>query len=362
MWTTVSYTKVWTDAFIQYFRDMVSRKIALSQSPETENIMIETEFGYISGKVDFDENTSILDTHQYLSSIKKENIGLSNTLLAKPILKLEINNEIFSDINTLVYFPSELQILNIYNTKKGMNKNNTKLVFLGNEFRSLVNKPKTLSHIYNDYSFGYLDTLVILHKNNIFRKNPIVLKNNYIKNLCLTCNNFYISDNYIEYLQCSLEVFLDVSLYTVIEKIDVYSFEDVLSSGLKSCVDNFYKKAILCHSQVGKSKNNALSNFFGYPNTDKDIKYELLKEDTVTFFICNSEFSDLEFYGELDYRSQIAQYMNIDSSDIKLINNGFSFKYLNLINVNLIFKYQEESICLKEYRDMVRRKWENMSV
>lgn len=368
MWSTVESTKVWTDAFIQFFRDTINRKIAMNQSPETENIMIETEFGYIYGKVDFDEDTSILDTHEYLSNIKKENIGLENTLLAKPILKLDIDRDIFSDINTIVYFPFELQTLTIYGSKKSISKNSTKLVFLGNEFGPLVNK-NSYVNFYYDYSFGYLDTLVILHKNNVFKKSSVVLKNNYIKNLCLTCNNFYISDNYIEYLQCSLEVFLDVSLYTIVEKIDVYAFTDVLSFGLKSSLDTFYKKAILCHSQVGeKSKNNAvLFNLFNqWPNTDKDIKYELLNEDTITYFICNeNEFSDLEFYGDVfleDYRDEIAQYMGINSHDIKLINSGLSFKYLNLINVNLVFKSQKKIKCLEEYRNMVRKKWENMSV
>lgn len=368
MWSTVDSTKVWTDAFIQFFRDTINRKIAMNQSPETENIMIETEFGYIYGKVDFDEKTSILDTHEYLSNIKRENIGLENTLLAKPILRLDIDKNIFSDINTVVYFPFELQILTIYGSKKSISKNTTKLVFLGNEFTPLVDK-NSYVNFYYDYSFGYLDTLVILHKNNVYKKSSSVLNNNYIKNLYLTCNNFYISDNYIEYLQCSLEVFLDVSLYTVIEKIDVYYFTDVLSFGLRSSLDAFYKKAILCHSQVGKnSKNNALSfNLFNqYPNTDKDIKYELLKEDSITYFICNeNEFSDLEFYGDLfleDYRDEIAKYMNINIGDIKLIKNGLSFKYLNLISVNLIFQAKKESECLEEYRDMVRKKWENMNI
>lgn len=368
MWTTVISAKVWTDAFIQFFRDIIARKIAMNQSYDTENIMIETEFGYIYGKVDFDENTSILDTHEYLSEIKKENVGVENTLLAKPILKLDIDKELFLYINTLVYFPPDLQILNLYYTKKGIYKNNTKLVFLGNEFRSLANKT-SLGNIYNDYSFGYLDTLVILHKNNVFYKSSVTLKNNYIKNLCLTCNNFYISDNYIENLKCSLQVFLNVSLYTVIEKIDVYHFTDVLSFGLKTSLDSFYKQAILCHSQVGeKDKDNIFSfNFFSQcPNTNKDIKYELLKHDTVTYYICNeNEFSDLEFYGDLfldNYREEVAKYMGINVVDIELIPSGLSFKYLNLISVNLIFQAKEVSEGLEEYRNIVRKKWENMSV
>lgn len=358
MWNTIESLNVWMNAFVKYFRDLHERQLALNQPINKNYIEAETDYGYIEGRVDFDENTTL--------------VSLSNQrdILYKPLIQLKISSDIYFNIDEKVYFPKELDYLSIKNSLGNYVENKTKFIFLGNTFKT------------DDYIIFYsLDTLVILESSYISSK--IIIKKSYFKNLVLTCNNVYINNCLIENLHCDLNLYLLYPLDAIVLNCDLYSFETDFHPNLVTLVDNYYIKAKGKHILYNSSYHNIYCSTFNLCSAahsyvtkvcENNIKDALendtyFKNDILTFYICNEDdFQELITYEDIfyeDYKEKI-EYMfkyilKVDVSLVK-IKNGFKFMYLNLFEVRILFFIDSIESVKYNFLDRERKKWENIKV